>query len=126
MRTTHPIGNRAPHYAIDHFEKNPRYFVEDHPALLDADGEWYLDRDQGILLYRPLPGEHPQQVEVVAPDLDNLLVIRGRPHQPVRNVHFRGIAFEHCHWSTPPEGYASGQSTVHERRDGSRKTVNEK
>ncbi|MDX9980211.1 MAG: hypothetical protein RBU25_09335, partial [Lentisphaeria bacterium] len=33
-----------------------RYFLEDHRALLDAPGEFFLDRDEGLLYYMPLDG----------------------------------------------------------------------
>ncbi len=119
LRVAYPIGNRAPHYAIDHFEKNPRYFVENHRSLLDSPGEWFCDPQLGQLTYWPLPDESPEHVEVIVPDLSSLVIVQGREAQAVRNVHFRGISFQHCRWSTPEQGYASGQSTVHERRDGS-------
>ncbi|HVE43435.1 MAG TPA: hypothetical protein VNM14_26390 [Planctomycetota bacterium] len=40
-------------------EKNARYWIENAPDLLDAPGEWYLDRKSGLLSYKPLPGEDP-------------------------------------------------------------------
>ena len=120
LKVTHPIGNRAPHYQIDHFEKHPRYYVENHRSLLDSPGEWYLDERIGRIIYRPRPGESPERTEIVAPQAKALLIVRGSDDQPVRNVHVRGITLQHCSWALPRRGYAAGQSTVHERRDGSR------
>lgn len=33
----------------------------------DAPGEWFLDRKAAKVLYRPLPGENPAEMEIVAP-----------------------------------------------------------
>lgn len=110
-----PIGNRAEHYKIDHFEPHPRYFVEGHRALLDAPGEWLLD-DEGVLTYWPLPGETPDATEVVAPAAEALLVVAGDEETVVGNVHFQGLHFEHCAWPLPERGFAGSQATAFERR----------
>jgi hypothetical protein len=119
LTVEHPIGNRADHYKIDHFEKHPRYFVENHSVLLDSPGEWYLDDDSGLLTYWPKQGETVENIRAVAPVASSLLIVRGTSRQPVANLQFRNLAWEHCAWSLPPGGYASGQATVHEQRDNS-------
>ena len=119
LKTSANIGNKASHYEIDHFEKHPRYYIENHPALLDAPGEWYLNERTGVLIYVPRPGEKADQIEVIAPVARALLSVRGSDKAPVRNVHFKGLTFMHAAWLLPPAGYVSGQATVHERRDGS-------
>jgi hypothetical protein len=43
-----PIGNRAPHYQIDHFEPHPRYFLEGHAALLSRSEEKLRLPDGGL------------------------------------------------------------------------------
>ncbi|MCA9261381.1 MAG: hypothetical protein KDA61_19330, partial [Planctomycetales bacterium] len=81
LRTAFPIGSYAPHYAIDHFEKNPRYALESSPQLLDAPGEWAYAN--GEIRYRPHPGETPDAVQVIVPSLPSLLTINGSPQEPV-------------------------------------------
>jgi hypothetical protein len=109
-----PIGNRADHYKIDHFEPHPRYYVEDHRAFLDAPGEWLLKDD--VLLYRPLADEEPEATVTIAPLAEALVSVTGDDEGPVRGVHFRGIVFEHCAWPLPPRGFAASQATAYERR----------
>ena len=112
-------------YEMDAWEKHARYFIENHPAALDAPGEWYLDKARGVVRYRPLPGESPATLEVIAPVARSLVEVRGPAHPTprVRNLHFRGLTFEHCAWLHPAGGYAAGQATAHERRDGSGKAT---
>ena len=115
VTTAHGIGGPAAFWRINGFEPKPRYFIENHPDLLDAPGEWYLDRASGVLTYRPMPGEKIGAVRIVAPLAEQLLVIRGdvKAGKAVRNLRFVGLHFEHCAWS--PEGvrYAGGQACFH-------------
>jgi hypothetical protein len=118
IRFTDPIGNAAPHYAIDHFEAHPRYFLEGAPEFLDAPGEWHLDAQGGVLTYIPLPGEEPAKSVAIAPRLEQLLTITGEEQrkQSVRNTHFVGLQFAFTHWPLPKGGYAGSQASFHEDR----------
>jgi len=89
---------------MDHFEKHPRYFLENARAFLDAPGEWHLDA-KGVVSYLPRRGERIEATEFVAPLAERLLEVQGKDGQPVLNLHFRGLAFEHCAW-TPPLKFA--------------------
>ncbi len=123
MRFANPIGPGAPHYAISHFEPNPRYFLENAREYLDAPGEWFLDAAAGKLYYRPHEGETADNLQAIAPRLDNLVTVQGdaASGQPVRGLRFRGLTFAHCRWDTPRGGYAAGQATFHEDRDSGAK-----
>jgi hypothetical protein len=117
LLTTDPIGCAAPHFAIDNFEPHPRYRLENARALLDEPGEWCFDAAARTLTYLPLPGETLDSTEFIVPRATALLVVRGGD-QPVRNLHFHNLRFEHCAWSIPAHGYAEGQANFHEPRDG--------
>lgn len=117
LTTTHPIGCKAPHFAITNFEPHPRFFVEGGPPLVDAPGEWALDRDSGELTYMPLPGEAIETLHAIAPVAPALLQVRGTPDAPVRNLTIRGIRFAHTNWPSPAYGYAEGQAAFYEQRD---------
>jgi hypothetical protein len=118
VATAAPVGAGARHYAMDSFEPQPRYYVENSAAFLDAPGEWFLDEKTGVVAYRPLPGERLESLEAVAPAAGALLAVRGSADgaRPVRNLRFAGLGFEHCAWPLPAGGYAAGQATFHERR----------
>ncbi|HKI32132.1 MAG TPA: right-handed parallel beta-helix repeat-containing protein [Gemmataceae bacterium] len=77
-----------------------RYYVENALELLDAPGEWYLDRKAGVLYYAPMAGEAMATAEVVAPVLARLVTFAGRPDEKryVEHVTLRGLTFAHAEW----------------------------
>jgi hypothetical protein len=116
VRLADPIGCRARHFRMDHFERHPRYFVEGAAEMLDAPGEWHLDARTGRLTYIARKGETREEAEIVAPRLERVLDVKGRDEAPVRNLHLVGLTFEHTNWSLPPFGLACGQAAFHEVR----------
>jgi hypothetical protein len=95
-------------------EKDARYFIENVPDALDAPGEWYLDRKTGVLSYIARPGEDLSKAEVIAPQLDQLLVLQGdlTAKQPIKHVILRGLTFSYTDWTMPADGYADTQAAV--------------
>jgi hypothetical protein len=87
-------------------------FFENAREFLDQPGEWHLDRATGVLTYWPLPGENMVQAEAIAPAITHLLVVSGTQKNPVRNLHFRAIRFEHTDWELPATGYLECQACV--------------
>lgn len=118
LTVEHPIGSSAPHYAIDNFEAHPRYFVENHPAFFDAPGEWLIDAAAGKILYRPRDGETLEGFHATLPLATSLFEARGDDAAPLKNVRLQGLAFERCAWPLPTQGYAEGQATYYDDRDG--------
>jgi len=116
LTVAHPIGPKANHYRIDNFEKHPRFRLENHRALLDAPGEWFLETGTAGLTYRPLKKESPDSLRAVFPVTPQLLVVRGTPTKPVKDVLISGLTFAHTAFALPPRGYAAGQATFHEDR----------
>jgi hypothetical protein len=81
----------------------PRYYIENVEALLDAPGEWFFNTNTGNLLrtqsttlsYIPSEGiDDPNEANVVTPALSQLMIIKGEPERPVRNLRFYGLALE--------------------------------
>lgn len=90
-----------------------RMHLENFRAALDRPGEWFLDR-RGNLWYWPLPGETPEQAEVIAPVAEKFLVFRGQPtqHRWVEHITIRGLRFLHGQYITPPEGFEPTQAAA--------------
>lgn len=83
-------------WGMGRWEKQQRYYVENVFEGLDEPGEWYLNRQSGILYYYPMPGERMGRVEAVAPVLTSTLVrFKGDATASVEHIHFRGLSFQH-------------------------------
>ena len=93
------------------WQRNTPYHLENFLAALDAPGEWFLARD-GVLYYRPLPGEEMDKVRVIAPVVERFLLIQGDPAKEefVEHVAVRGLAFRHAQYLTPPGGFEASQA----------------
>lgn len=85
-------------------------YLEGSPSFLDRPGEWCYESAAGVLKYWPLPGEDMAKVEVFAPTLTQIVVVKGATEKPVRNLHFKGITFAHTHWQIPDVGYLGVQA----------------
>lgn len=88
-------------------------YFENAREMLDQPGEWYLDRNTGVLSYLPRAGEDMLRARVVAPRLDRLIVVKGTPDRPVCNLHFKGLDFAHTDWSLPAIGFLGIQACHH-------------
>lgn len=95
-------------------EADARYWIENTRDALDADGEWFLDKPAGEVLYRPSSGEKPGEIHAVAPRLQRLIQIEGRPEagRYVRNLQFRNLIFAYTDWHMPAEGVADQQAAI--------------
>lgn len=85
-------------------------YLENALEFVDVPGEWYLDYGTGVLTYQAEAGEDPNARKFVAPVAPQLLVVRGTPERPVRNLHFEDIEFEHTEWALPDFGYLEIQA----------------
>lgn len=78
-----------------------KIYVENALELLDEPGEWYLDRKTKTVYYMPRPGEDMSKIDVVVPELETLVALRGTLDKPVERIQFEGIAFEYGSWLRP-------------------------
>jgi hypothetical protein len=76
-------------------------YLEGDPSFIDQPGEWALDRNEGRLYYKPLPGQKPENISVVAPVAEQLVTLTGERGKPVENLEFRKIRFENCAYRLP-------------------------
>lgn len=92
-------------------------WVENAYELLDASGEWYLDRtgqvgggtgSAGYIYYKPRAGENMSTAIVDVPVIEVLVSGTGTLAAPIHNIEFYGINFEHGGWLKPNSGYGQG------------------
>jgi hypothetical protein len=93
---------------------NPSW-IENAYELLDQPGEWYYNRIDGYIYYKPHPYEDLVKAEAVAPILDKLIVGTGTLDKPVHNIIFQDLNFKYGTWYDPnsTDGYSSLQAGYH-------------
>ncbi len=95
-------GTRA-FFSLEPFHRI--YFENLRAALTDA-GEWFLARN-GTLSYKPRAGEKPETADVWAPMAEQWLLFQGdaaKEDALVRDLHFRGLVFQHQAYTLPEAG----------------------
>lgn len=80
---------------------NSAFYLTNAIPLLDQPGEWYYDAGTSRLYYYPLPGEEMERATVTIPVLENLVEIRGTLENPVHDIRFEDVAFQHTGWLRP-------------------------
>lgn len=70
-------------------------YVENIFEELDVANEWYLDNTTHTLYYLPEDGVDPNDQEIEAPVLENILTLQGDVTSPVHDVRIEGIRFVH-------------------------------
>lgn len=73
--------------------ENSRFFIENVFEELDAPGEWYLDREAGVLYYYPEAGVDMRSTLVEVPALQQLVRMTGSQNQPVHHITLDGFRF---------------------------------
>lgn len=96
------------------FGQGHRYLVVNVKEALSEPGQFYFDLPTGKLIYLPRPGETPEKTLVVAPRLEQLLVLAGDAagQRYVQHIEFRGLTFAHSQWTTPPTGQSIPQAEI--------------
>lgn len=84
------------------------YYVEGIFEALDQPGEWFLDRERGLVYYLPLPGESLETFSAIAPNLTECLRLEAKPESGefIEHVHFRDLTFSHNEWFFPGQASA--------------------
>ena len=78
-------------------EPHPEYrMVENVFEELDSPGEWYLDKEKGLLYYWPAVNIDLKTARFEGVVLKNLLRIVGTEDSPARNIRVSGIRFENA------------------------------
>ena len=95
------------------WDKGTPYILENLLPAMDAPGEWFLSRD-GILHYKPKPGETVNTARIVAPLCEKLVVLKGDPKAGhwVEHIQFRGLHFLHAQGILPKTLYEPLQSAA--------------
>jgi len=101
-------------FTDDFNEEGARYIVNNVLEGLDAPGEWYLNRQTGVLSYIPMPGEDIAVAEVIAPVGPAFLSFKGNAveRQFVEHLTFRNLSFMYTNWQLPPGNSNDNQGSA--------------
>lgn len=93
-------------------ENPPRYWIENAPEALDQPGEWRLDKAAGTLSIMLEKGQNPNEMQIIAPRLEQLIRIEGNVEQKqfVNHLQFKGLTFSHTLSPKLQEGYPDVQA----------------
>lgn len=80
---------------------NSAFYFVGAIELLNQPGEWYEDLEAGKVYYWPKEGEDLMNAEVIVPYHETLLRLKGTRENPVTNITFKNIGFEHTSWLRP-------------------------
>ena len=98
-----PVRKRVFHKIQKYFDDGTYAYLQNSYELLDAPGEWYLDREELVLYYIPMENEDIDNLEAIYPSVETLVKIEGEPEQPVKKLKFEGIKFSHTNYTVPSE-----------------------
>lgn len=105
------IGAKNPEFFnLDHWEPNPRYFLENAYEFLDADNEWVFLPTEKKFLLKLQVNSNPANLQIIIPVSQGLISLTGKENKPVKNIHFEGITFQYSKWKIPEMGYCGVQA----------------
>lgn len=92
----------------------PAYY-ENAYELLDSEGEWYLDKSEGYIYYKPRFFENIMEADAELPVVEKLVTIRGTADNNVSNIEFNNISFKYSTWLDPTvNGYLADTQNNHQ------------
>ncbi len=87
-------------------------WIENAHELLDTPGEWYFNKAEGNIYYKPHPNEDMSKIEAVVPVLDKLITGSGTVDNPIHNLVFQDLHLKYGTWYDPnsSDGYSPLQA----------------
>ncbi len=89
-------------------------YIENAYAFLDGDGEWYVNKNDGYLYYKPRANEDPKTMVATIPVSERGMTITGdSADNKIHNLKFRNLEIKEFTWlypSTDPASYRDNQS----------------
>lgn len=115
--TKDSIGAKNPEFFnLDHWESDPRYFLENSIEFIDEDFEWFVDSNTKKVYLKLPKNQNPELFQIEVPFSTSLIHIKGTRNKAAQNIQFEGIGFQHCSWEIPDAGYCGVQACYHDAR----------
>lgn len=101
VRLMQPAKNQFFQMYPSMLKANKAYYFENALDFLDQGGEWYLDKTENLLYYKPGPQEDIQKIDVVYPVLETVVLVNGEATKPVYNLTLRNLQIAYENWTVP-------------------------
>jgi hypothetical protein len=75
-------------------------YLENAFELLDEANEWYYNRTDGYLYYKPTSG-NPNVSQFTIPQTEKLITVKGRRDSVITNLSFKNLSFKFGAWQQP-------------------------
>ncbi len=79
------------------------YYIENAYELIDEDNEWYLDESTDTVYIKLPENTDINSSSVIAPRLENLIIVKPNNNSKIKNLSFEGITFRYSNWTVPSE-----------------------
>jgi hypothetical protein len=73
-------------------------WVENAYELLDDQNEWYYNKTDQYLYYKPVGTNDPNTLDIRIPQIEKLVNIKGKIEDSAKNIHIKNISFKHGEW----------------------------
>lgn len=70
-------------------------YIENIFEELNSEKEWYLDREESVIYYKPPAGMDIESTVFEGAVLKNLITFRGSKNHPVSHIRFKNLSFTH-------------------------------
>ncbi len=96
---TNALAMQEPNYNWYPDYKVP-FYIENALELVSKPGQWYYDQNNQVVYYYPLEGEDMTVAQVIIPQTQNLLEVRGGGigHE-LHDLTFKNITFAYTNWN---------------------------
>ena len=100
-------------------------WIENAYELLDQPGEWYCNKEDGYLYYKPLEGQNVDTMNAQVPYMDVALRFTGESKEKrVENIRFSGIEVKNTDWLRPSYNNGHNDAQNNYIREGAINTPN--
>ena len=77
-------------------------WIENAYELLDSPGEWYINKNDGYLYYKPRAFETPETMIATIPYGERAFVVAGNStDEKIHNIEFKNLSFKYMTWTYP-------------------------
>jgi len=83
---------------MEGMQLNLPWMIEGAPVAFGGEGLSIFDSKKKQIQYKPWLDQDMENSEFIVPKLETLLEIQGTPEEPVRNIRFCNLGFEHATW----------------------------